>query len=863
MHRSAPLSQQAATGAASGDANSFRCTLMQCQQRFATLVGLRQHIRHTHPRAYRCTVPKCFEQFHSASELAHHVRERHSRNLIRGSAVAPLPEPELAIALDLPLLSDALADASTAPQAPPPQPPPQPPQHGAVAVSLSRSLAFLCPLAPRCSFAGADSAAVRAHVDHQFGNAGAAAVVASMAQSGGDEQQLVAEAADDSQVLAEPPERITTSVAAAFDVDDVRYELMRPFPSDDLDLDAWLAGAHGALSRCDLCSFVCVELSDMVRHRRLHEIDDSAVHCQFPGCQRAFPSRAALRLHARSHMAPASHACPMVGCTHGHMATMGDLQTHCKAVHATQLSFCTLPACGRIFPNAELLRAHVAHDHAIAFRCTFPMCARTYTSYQRLQRHIKEAHLKYLLPQAFCDFAPPRAALSAMRSFGPFGEQFAAALPKRPRALAPAQLRLMPPPPPSASAGGAGVLENDDESVSGSGMSMIDLNLEDSETVESPRRPTSQQKRSASSRTATAAAAAAAAASTAATAVDNDGDASSRSGSVANSGRGAAKKRARKLPVVAAPVIEAPGEVIVVPDAAPNKRGGRGGATTSARRKVKAMPEVVHVVDNDLHASGGDVEIVVDGAATPIVRRSRGRAPGKRGATASHEVAAALDALPVPPERAPVAPTAMATLDDLVAGATEPLVAEPAPDALLPEPESVPPVSVPPSLLPPPPPPPPPPVLSRWARTRPKFSRGNADDSIDDAEEAEDGTIDGDRAALRSVTRRPLRRLTRAPRRPSVQAAVMPPTILVEADPLSTPPSAPHIIDDGSMDTASSSSDDGDDGDERGVALPAPVLMTPPRSPAPVVVDLRSPEASFDLLQARMQELMRSKSPAK
>jgi hypothetical protein len=152
--------------------------------------------------------------------------------------------------------------------------------------------------------------------------------------------------------------------------------------------------------------------------------------------------------------------------------------------------------------------------------------------------------------------------------------------------------------------------------------------------------------------------------------------------------------------------------------------------------------------------------------------------------------------------------------------------------------------------------------LSRWARTRPKFSRGNADDSIDDAEEAEDGTIDGDRA-LRSVTRRPLRRLTRAPRRPSVQAAVMPPTILVEADPLSTPPSAPHIIDDGSMDTASSSSDDGDDGDERGLALPAPLLMTPPRSQATVVVDLRSPEASFDLLQARMQELIRSKSPAK
>jgi hypothetical protein len=463
----------------------------------------------------------------------------------------------------------------------------------------------LCPLAPLCAFAGVDFAAVRAHVE-QFSarvvdaNVGAdidhavpvtVAVVSDQSDVvlPPDDADLAASAAarggggdaSDHEVLAEPA--AANPVAMLLDC-------------DDTDVDALLAAAHASLARCDRCVFVSVEESDLVRHRALHDIDNHAVPCLYPGCDRSFPSRAGLRVHSRVHMVSPVHACPLPGCSEGPFLK-AELKEHAKK-HANLLGICTATDCGRILPNPQLLKAHLKHDHAVTFRCTFPMCARTYASYARLQRHVKEAHLRYLLPQAFADMLKLRpTSAAAARSFGPFGEQYIAAPPKRVASMSLASRLAVPSRAGEASALASRstvVLDDDDDaSVSLSGV-VGSVNGDDTENLER----SSSQKRTAND--------------AAADAERNGGGGASQL-STPGSRTAAKTKRARRAPArepSPAPLELAVGDAAAAATAAtesvadvidqllppppplratvPNKRMSRGGGN-SARRKVKAL----------------------------------------------------------------------------------------------------------------------------------------------------------------------------------------------------------------------------------------------------------------------------------
>jgi hypothetical protein len=841
-HASQPVTTK--RGGEDESVNTFRCTLPQCTQRFATITGLRQHARHVHPRAYRCRVPRCYDGFVSASELAHHAREKHHT-----CDFLPLPkrekekdkeEQQQRQHSDLILVSSSSSTSTSSTSStssvvevllPPPTTAP-PPNATVVTANAATSTTShqpahtahhhahahcLCPLAPLCAFAGVDFAAVRAHVE-QF-----SAVVhsprspvpphddvdnavpvqlsdRSMLVANNDDAALVAAAVDppsDQDVLAEPA--AANPVALMLDC-------------DDADVDALLASAHAALARCDRCVFVCVEESDLVRHRSLHDIDNHAVPCLYPGCDRSFPSRAGLRVHSRVHMVSPTHACPLPGCSEGPFLK-SELKEHAKK-HANLLGICNAPDCGRILPNPHLLKAHHKHDHSVTFRCTFPMCARSYASYARLQRHIKEAHLRYLLPQAFADMQKLRPNAAAARSFGPFGEQYIAAPPKRVASLSLSSRLAVPSrrgeatalaPPPSV------VLDDDDDaSISMSGV-VSNANGDDTENHE---RGASQK------RTANEAADA------------NGGGGGGGAPSLLTTPRttatktDAARKRARRAPArepspapsepaavtaVTAATVETVATAETVADvidqlppppplrALPNKRMSRGGGN-SARRKVKAL-----VVNEQLNGSAsGTVGDDADASQEESLRSSqrRSRRQTSRGAAYAQELAAAATATTGTP--------------------------------------------------------------SRLVRAKPKFSRTSPDESAEESEDAEDVRNMGRLAPRRAPMRRGPRGIARR--------SSSPPTMPVEVSPVTVPPEVVLLVDD-SMASASSSDETVPAAvdDEPLVlveaAAMAPIIELSPQTPPKVVnvIDLngdkssssQSPEISFDVLQERMATMSR------
>ena len=121
------------------------------------------------------------------------------------------------------------------------------------------------------------------------------------------------------------------------------------------------AAESGKLYKCSICDKVCSTRQQLMQHRKDdHSETEKLIHCDAPGCEETFTSRAAYKIHVKTHAEIKSYICDI---------------------------------CNKDFQSSYYLKKHMVSHENVDFSVTdlfsCKTCSKTFLRSQDLSEHLK------------------------------------------------------------------------------------------------------------------------------------------------------------------------------------------------------------------------------------------------------------------------------------------------------------------------------------------------------------------------------------------------------------------------------------------------------------------------------------------
>ncbi|XP_019539398.2 transcription factor grauzone [Aedes albopictus] len=146
---------------------------------------------------------------------------------------------------------------------------------------------------------------------------------------------------------------------------------------------------------CELCSRRFATISELRKHKRVHDLTAEQLRKQCPVCNKWLKSVTSWRTHVQSHRDEGEFRCG--SCDHVSVNQVA-LKRHIERMHSGAVRSYPCTLCGKEYSRPTTLKEHIANVHTgePLYQCTY--CEKKFFSNATMYRHKKKDH-----PQEWLD----------------------------------------------------------------------------------------------------------------------------------------------------------------------------------------------------------------------------------------------------------------------------------------------------------------------------------------------------------------------------------------------------------------------------------------------------------------------------